>query len=77
MVINEDKTKVMLFNQGRKYDFLPNITTESGDMLEVVEEFKLLGPVVRSDLSWRSNTEHLCKKAHSRLWIKETGGTPS
>ena len=69
MVINEDKTKVMLFNQGRKYDFLPNITNESGDMLEVVEEFKLLGLVVRSDLSWQSNTEHLCKKAYSRLWM--------
>ena len=69
MVINEDKTKVMLFNQGRKYDFLPHIETESGDMLEVVEEVKLLGLVVRSDLSWRSNTENLCKKAYQRLWM--------
>ena len=69
MVINEEKTKVMLFNQGRKYDFLPHIETESWDMLEVVEEVKLLGLVVRSDLSWRSNTENLCKKAYQRLWM--------
>ena len=69
MVINEDKTKVMLFNQGRKYDFLPHIETESGEMLEVVDEVKLLGLVVRSDLSWRSNTENLCKKAYQRLWM--------
>jgi hypothetical protein len=32
-------------------------------MLEVVEEVKLLGLVVRSDLSWRS------KKAYQRLWM--------
>ena len=51
MVINEEKTKVMLFNQAWKYDFLPDIHTEAGDMLEVVEEFKLLGLVIRSDLS--------------------------
>jgi hypothetical protein len=69
MVINENKTKVMLFNQGWKYDFLPHIRTDSGDMLEVVEEVKLLGLVIRSDLSWKSNTENLCKKAYNRLWM--------
>ena len=30
MVINGDKSKLMLFNQGRNYDFLPNIKTEAG-----------------------------------------------
>ena len=69
MAINEEKTKVMLFNQGWKYDFLPDIRTDSGDMLEVVEEVKLLGLVIRSDLSWQSNTENLCKKAYHRLWM--------
>ena len=69
MVINEEKSKVMIFNQGWKYDFLPHIQTEGGDMLEVVEEFKLLGLVIRSDLSWQSNTEQLCSKSYKRLWM--------
>ena len=69
MVINGEQSKLMLFNKGRNYDFLPEIKTESGEMLEVVEELKLLGLVLRSDLSWQSNTEHLRKKAYNRLWI--------
>ena len=36
MVINEHKTKVMLFNTGRKFDFEPQIETESGKILEVL-----------------------------------------
>ena len=30
--------------------------------LEVVEEFKLLGVVLQSNLKWYSNTEYICKK---------------
>ena len=69
MVINEDKTKAMLFNTGKKYDFLPQIRTESGEMLEVVEEVRLLGVIVRSDLKWHSNTKMLCEKGYKRLWM--------
>ena len=69
MVINEDKTQAILFNTGRTHDFLPQIETESGEMLEVVEEVKLLGIVVRSDLKWHSNTKQLCKKGYDRLWM--------
>ena len=38
-------------------------------MLEVVEEFKLLGVMVRSDLSWHANTQYICKKGYMRLWM--------
>ena len=74
MVINGEKSKLMLFNKGRNYDFLPDIKTESGEMLEVVEELKLLGLVMRSDLSWHSNTEHLARKpttgyGYSETWV--------
>ena len=69
MIINQDKTRAMLFNSGKKYDFLPQIETEGGEMLEVVEEMKLLGIVVRSDMTWHSNTKLLCQKGYSRLWM--------
>ena len=69
MVINEDKSKVMLFNQGRKYDFLPAIETANGNILHTVDEIRLLGLVVRSDLRWQGNTDQMCKKAYGRLWM--------
>ena len=69
MVINQNKTKVMLFNPSKKFDFLPQIQTDEGSTIEVIEETKLLGILVRSDMSWKSNTKMLCKKSYSRLWI--------
>ena len=69
MVINQNKTKVMLFNPGKKNDFLPKIQTKDGTKLEVIEEAKLLGILVRTDMSWKSNTNLLCKKGYSRLWM--------
>ena len=59
----------MLFNQGRKYDFLPIIQTEKDNILQTVDEMRLLGLVVRSDLRWQENTNQMCKKAYSRLWM--------
>ena len=69
MVINENKTKVMLFNTGKKYDFQPKIETGSGDFLEVVDEMKLLGIIVQNYMRWKSNTTNLCNKGYARLWI--------
>ena len=55
MRLNQDKTKVILFNNTVNYDFQPNLTMDDGNQLEVVEEMRLLGVQVRSDLSWKSN----------------------
>ena len=37
--------------------------------LELVEQFKLLGVVITSDLKWDENTDYITKKAFSRLWL--------
>ena len=66
------KSKVMVFKTARHFDFMPNLTlpgTAFGEYLEVVENFKLLCVVVRSDLKWHDNTNHICKKGYLRLWI--------
>ena len=62
-------TKAMLFNPGVNYDFLPQIETSTGDTIEVVEEIKLLGIMVRSDMSWKSNRKLLCEKGYNKLWM--------
>ena len=68
MKLNKDKTKVMLFNSARQSDFMPKIEVD-GQNLDVVEEFKLLGVMISSDLKWQANTEYITKKAYSRLWM--------
>ena len=69
MTINSAKTKVVLFNTARKYDFQPQLSLDGITLLEVVEEFRLLGINFQSNLSWQSNTEIMCNKGYSRIWM--------
>ena len=69
MVINGDKTKAMLFNSARKWDFMPQIENGSGEYLEVIEELKILGVIVSTDMTWHSNTKYICSKGYSRMWM--------
>ena len=58
----------MLFNPTLNYDFVPSFEVE-GRAIETKEEMRLLGLVLRNDLSWKSNTEQMTKKAYNRLWM--------
>ena len=68
MKINYKKTKVMIFNPCTSIDFMPELTLENNE-LEVVDEVRLLGLILRSDLKWTSNTENMVMKANKRIWI--------
>ena len=69
----------MLFNPGRKYDFMPRIKAPDGNFLEVTEQFKLLGVVIRTDLKWCDNTDYIYLRAMKKMWmlrnLKQMGGT--
>ena len=67
MKINYEKTKLMVFNPGISRDFLPRFNFNNRE-LEVVEETKLLGVILRNDLSWSSNTNYMVKRANKKLW---------
>ena len=69
MQINVKKTKVMLFNTSKKNDFQPEIVGENGEILDIEDEFKLLGVKITSNLRWDANTQYICAKAYSRLWM--------
>ena len=64
--MNYKKTKVMLFNPCRKIDFMPELRIDDHE-LEVVDEIWLLGLVIRSAMSWISNTSNIVSKANKRL----------
>ena len=40
-----------------------------GNQLELTEEIKIIGLVVRSDLKWSSNTKYIVERGYSRLWM--------
>ena len=65
MKINYKKTKTMIFNPCTSIDFSPEITLENND-LEVVDEIRLLGIIIRSDLRTVTNTENMVNKANFR-----------
>ena len=69
MSINHQKTKVLLFSRHRKYDFIPEIQLIPNENIEVVEEMKIVGFILRSDMKTCSNTEYIVKKAYARMWI--------
>ena len=68
MKLNLQKTKLVVFNPCKALDFIPEFTLQ-GQMLEVVEKFKILGLIISSDLSWQANTEYIVQKANKRLWM--------
>ncbi len=42
---------------------------DENDQLEIVEEIKLLGIIITSDMKWEANTKHLTSKGYARLWM--------
>ena len=68
MKLNYKKTKIIVFNPCRNIDFMPEIYMEDNH-LEVVDEIRLLGLILRSDMKWTSNTKNIVSKANKRLWM--------
>ena len=70
MKINKAKTNIMLFNTSRKYDFPPELTLPgSTNYLNVIENTKLLGIRLTTNLRWSDHTSYLCKRAASKFWM--------
>ena len=69
MSVNHQKTKVMLFARHKNFDFVPELQFLENQNIEVVEEMKIVGYILRSDLKTCSNTAMIIKKAYGRMWI--------
>ena len=66
MMINNKKSKSMIFNYTRNYQFSTRLNLE-GEILETVEETKLLGTILTNDLKWEKNTDFIAKKPNKRM----------
>ena len=65
MKINEDKTNYMLFTR-TDADFATRLTM-NGAKIDMLEECKIVGVVLTSDLKWDRNTKELTRRAYSRM----------
>ena len=66
MKLNESKSKLRIFNRTRNYQFSTRI---NNSLLEIVNETRLLGTILTSDLSWHKNSESLALKGYQRMVI--------
>ena len=74
MIINKTKTKCMLFNRSRNYDFPPELEFIDGTLQEVVSGIKLVG--VKNnlvDIVWNSNRPNRPKLPIIPLEMKFAG----
>ena len=66
MIINKKKCETMLFNFTKNYQFSSRLKIDN-EIVETVQEMKLLGTIITNDLRWNANTENIVKKANSRM----------
>ena len=66
MKINQKKTKSMIFNYTNNHQFTTRLKL-NGENVEIVSEIKLLGTIIKNDLTWSSNISRLVKRANSRM----------
>ena len=48
---------------------MPRCHFGQDENMQVVEELKLLGVTIRSDLNWSSHCDQICKTAYARMWM--------
>ena len=66
MKLNAKKSNVMIFNFTLDYQFSTRLYMEN-TLLQIVNETKLLGTIITSDLTWHANSEMLIKKGYQRM----------
>ena len=59
----------MVFNLARRVDILPDFKLDDNTFIEVVDEIKLLGVVIKSDLKWQSITRKVISNCCARMWL--------
>ena len=71
MALNIKKTKNMIFNFTKKYQFTTSLSVNDED-IELVKETKLLGTIITEDLKWDKNTKEIVKKSYQRMQLLNT-----
>ena len=68
MKLNVSKSKYMIFNFSKNYQINTRLYMEN-ELLQQVKETRLLGVIIRDDLSFKSNTNYITRNAYKRMVI--------
>ena len=68
MKLNQKKTKIMLINFTKNYQFATRLKLNNSN-IEQVREAKVLGTILSDDLLWNKNCANIIKKCHSRMQL--------
>ena len=68
MIVSKTKTKAMIINFSKKYQFSTRLQLK-GQPIEVVNSMKTLGCIINNKLSWNENCEMLIKKVNKRMQL--------
>ena len=68
MKLNTKKSKYMIINFTKNYQVNTRLQMEK-NLLQQVTETRLLGVILRDDLSFKSNTNHITRNAYKRMTI--------
>ena len=66
MLVNDKKTKTIIFNYTDKYQFTTRLSINDKP-IEVINSTRLLGTIITNDLKWDENTANIVKKANARM----------
>ena len=66
MLLNKSKTKLMVFNFTRNFQLSTRLCLEN-EVIETINETKLLGVMMNDSLNWDTNTGFIVKRAKARM----------
>ena len=68
MQLSEKKSKLMIINFTKKYQFSTRAKLNN-TLLDIVDQTLLLGTVVSADMTWHRNTQYLVQRGYQRMTI--------
>ena len=66
MSLNEKKSKLMIFNFSRNYQFSTRVYLNNS-LVDIIDQTRLLGTVVSTDMTWHSNTQYIIQRGYQRM----------
>ena len=68
MILNKSKTKCLPSNNSRTKVFIPKLSVEQGEHLEVMCSLKLVAIVINSELTWSDHIKYTVKRVNLVIW---------
>ena len=62
------KNQTHIIQSLQNKDFMPDIESK-GTRIDVVEQTKLLGVIISSNLSWTANTDYIVERCNKKTWV--------